>query len=56
MASRKRVRRAVAGATAGALQVECRYADGLSVTSRLSAFELDGGLITRETRVEVWDA
>jgi SnoaL-like protein len=56
-ASRKlshRVDRAVADERSGALQVSCRYPDGVGVTC-LSTFDLQDGQITRETRIEVWD-
>jgi hypothetical protein len=49
-----RVRRAVADERTGALQVRCRYPDGASVTCS-TAFDLENGQITRETRLEVWD-
>lgn len=49
-----RVRRAVADERTGALQVRCRYPDGASVICS-TAFDLENGQITRETRLEVWD-
>lgn len=57
VASRKlehRVLRAVADGRTGALQVLCRYPDGTRVTCS-TAFDLRDGLISRETRLEVWD-
>ena len=50
-----RVQRAVADDRTGALQVRCRYPDGASVICS-TAFDLLDGQITRETRLEVWDA
>lgn len=49
-----RVQRAVADERTGALQVRCRYPQGGAVTCS-SAFDLERGLIVRETRLEVWD-
>ena len=49
-----RVLRAVADERTGALQVRCRYPDGATVTCA-TAFDLENGQITRETRLEVWD-
>jgi hypothetical protein len=49
------VQRAVADDRTGALQVRCRYPDGASVICS-TAFDLLDGQITRETRLEVWDA
>jgi hypothetical protein len=46
--------RAVAGPDTGALQIRCTYPDGLQVLCS-SAFDHEGGLIVRETRLEVWD-
>ncbi len=50
-----RVDRAVAGESTGASQVTCTYPDGLKVLC-MSTFDHEDGLITRETRTEVWDA
>jgi hypothetical protein len=50
-----RVQRAVSDGRTGALQVRCRYPDGASVTCS-SAFDIEGGRIVRETRLEVWDS
>jgi hypothetical protein len=50
-----RVDRAVVGDGTGATQVTCTYPDGLKVLC-ISTFDHDAGLITRETRMEVWDA
>ena len=50
-----RVDRAVAGDTSGASQVTCTYPDGLKVLC-MSTFDHENGRITRETRMEVWDA
>ena len=58
VASRKlehQVQRAVADERTGALQVRCRYPDGTLVTCS-NAFDIEDGKITRETRLEVWDA
>lgn len=49
-----RVQRAVGDGRAGAIHVDCRYPDGVRVTC-VSTFDTAGGLITRETRMEVWD-
>jgi hypothetical protein len=49
-----RVDRAVTDGNAGAIQVTCRYPDGTGVICS-STFDLEGGLIVRETRFEVWD-
>jgi hypothetical protein len=49
-----RVQRAVASDRAGALQVRCRYPEGAVVVCS-TAFDVQDGLITRETRLEVWD-
>jgi hypothetical protein len=57
VASRKlehRVQRAVADGRTGALQVLCRYPKGSSVICS-TAFDIQDGQITRETRLEVWD-
>ena len=50
-----RVQRAVADERTGALQVRCRYPDGATVICS-TAFDLENGRITRETRLEVWDS
>lgn len=58
IASRKlehRVLRAVADERTGAVQVRCRYPDGAIVTCS-TAFDIEDGQITRETRLEVWDS
>lgn len=49
------VDRASASDAAGAVQVSCAYPDGLKVLC-MSTFDHEAGLITRETRMEVWDA
>jgi len=50
-----RVQRAVANTDTGALQVSCRYPDGLTVSCS-TAFDIQDGRIARETQLEIWDA
>lgn len=49
------VERALSDEGTGAILVSCRYPEGTKVTCS-SAFDVEDGLITRETRLEVWDA
>jgi hypothetical protein len=50
-----RVESAVAEADRGSVLVRCRYPEGAEVVCS-STMELDGGAISREVRLQVWDA
>jgi hypothetical protein len=50
-----RVESAVAEADRGSVLVRCRYPEGEQVVCS-STMELEGGAISREVRLQVWDA
>lgn len=52
---RHEVRRAALGDRTGFVEVGCAYPDGTQVLC-VSTFDHERGAITKETRLEVWDA